>query len=60
MGTWDFQQNISNLGVYTDDWLIHDFTLAELKEFRRIQRYSIRNQDFNGLFQIMTLEEVIE
>jgi len=58
MGSWEFLPAYTN--VYKDDWLIHDFTLAELKELRRNQRYSIRNADFNGLFQIMTLEEVIE
>ena len=26
-----------------DDWLIHDFTLEELKELRRTQRYEFRN-----------------
>ena len=43
-----------------DDWLIHDFTLEELKELRRTQRYGYRNQNFNNLFQMMTLEETIE
>eukprot|EP00347_Sterkiella_histriomuscorum_P008381 403345315 len=45
---------------YKDDFLIRDFTLAELKMLRRKMRYTERNQYLNGQFQIMTLEETIE
>lgn len=46
--------------VYKNDYLIHDFTLAELKMLRRKMRYASRNQYFNDQFQILTLEETIE
>jgi hypothetical protein len=40
--------------------LIHDFTLAELRELKRTQRYEKRNQDLNTAFSFMTLNETIE
>ena len=46
--------------IYANDYLIKDFTLAELKLLRRKMRYSTRNQYFNEQYQIMTLEETIE
>lgn len=46
--------------VYASDYLINDFTLDELKLFRRKMRYQKRNQFFNDEYKIMTLEEVIE
>lgn len=58
MGGWDYRPLYGN--VYTNDWLIHNFTLAELKQLRRKQRYAFRNTDLDEFFQIMTLEEVIE
>ena len=45
---------------YFDDFLIHDFTLAELKTLKRRQRFDFRNQDMNDLFPMMTLEETID
>ena len=45
MGGWDYRPTYGN--VYKDDWLIRNFTLAELKQLRRKQRYSIRNHDFD-------------
>ncbi|KAK7265868.1 hypothetical protein RJT34_33492 [Clitoria ternatea] len=36
-----------------------DFTLEELKSLRVKQRYSFRDQQFNGKFQIITFEEFI-
>jgi glycerophosphoryl diester phosphodiesterase len=57
-GSWDF--NALYGSHYNNDWLIRDFTLAELKTLRRNQRYSFRNHDLDGLFDIMTLEETIE
>ncbi len=36
--------------VYTNDYLIHNFTLQELKMLRRKARYPIRNQMFNAEF----------
>ena len=46
--------------VYTSDYLIHDFTLQELKTLRRRARYPIRNQMFNAEFSMLTLEDTIE
>jgi len=36
------------------------FTLAELKTLRIKQRIEVRDNLYNGFFQIATLEEVIE
>ncbi|PKA64409.1 putative glycerophosphoryl diester phosphodiesterase 3 [Apostasia shenzhenica] len=40
-------------------WFIVDFTLEELKTLRAKQRYSFRDQQYNGKFQIITFEEFI-
>lgn len=45
---------------YTGDYLIKDFTLAELRLLSRKMRYGTRNQYMNGIFKIYTLEEAIE
>ena len=58
VGTWSFEPAYDN--DCTDDYLIREFTLEELKGLRRRQRYSTRNTDLDDLFQIMTFEEVIE
>ena len=36
-----------------------DFTLAEIKRLRRVQDFAERPQQFNGRFEVPTLEEVI-
>jgi glycerophosphoryl diester phosphodiesterase len=46
--------------IYSNDYLIRDFTLAELKMLRRKMRYTSRNQYFNAEFSMLTLEETIE
>lgn len=46
-------------GVTTTDWFVQDFTLAELKTLRAVQPRANRPQQFNGQFQIPTLDEVI-
>jgi glycerophosphoryl diester phosphodiesterase len=46
-------------GVSSADWYVEDFTLAELKTLRAIQPRANRPQQYNGLFQIPTLDEVI-
>jgi glycerophosphoryl diester phosphodiesterase len=46
-----------------NDWWVHDFTLAELKTLRaeeRIPQLRPANTQFNGLFQVPTLQEVID
>jgi glycerophosphoryl diester phosphodiesterase len=46
-------------GVEEEGFFASDFTLAEIKTLRAIMPQSFRNQSFNGVFQIPTLEEVI-
>jgi len=41
-------------------WFTTDFTLAELRTLRAIQPRTDRSQEFNGLYQIPTLEEIID
>ena len=47
-------------GVAEEGWFASDFTLAEIKTLRAIQAFSERPQQFNGKFEIPTLEEVID
>lgn len=50
-----FMQTISN------DWFIHNFTLAELKQIHVQQLVrGIRPQYFNNLFEIPTFEEYLD
>jgi glycerophosphoryl diester phosphodiesterase len=46
-------------GVEYNDWFATDFTLAEIKTLRAVQPLARRDQQYNGLFQIPTLNEVI-
>jgi len=46
-------------GIPTDGFWTSDFTLAEIKTLRAVQPVAVRNQAFNGMFQIPTLEEII-
>jgi glycerophosphoryl diester phosphodiesterase len=47
-------------GVTESGWFADDFTLAEIKKLRAVERLPFRNQSFNGLYQIPTLQEVID
>ncbi|MGD1807754.1 glycerophosphodiester phosphodiesterase family protein [Dapis sp. BLCC M126] len=47
-------------GVETTGYFAEDFTLEEIKRLRAVQSRDYRDQNFNGLFEIPTLEEVIE
>ncbi|MDF2575237.1 MAG: glycerophosphodiester phosphodiesterase [Agromyces sp.] len=50
-------------GVAVTGWFTEDFTLAELKTLRAIERLpQVRPQNtaFNGLYQVPTLDEVID
>ncbi|MDQ3680196.1 MAG: glycerophosphodiester phosphodiesterase [Actinomycetota bacterium] len=50
-------------GVTISGWFTEDFTLAELKTLRAVERIpSVRPQNaaYNGLFEIPTLQEVID
>ena len=44
----------------TNDFFINDFTLAELKNLSKVERYKSRNHRLDGLYTYVTLEEVIE
>jgi glycerophosphoryl diester phosphodiesterase len=46
-------------GVATTGWFAEDFTLAEIKTLRATERLAFREQTFNGVFEIPTLDEVI-
>jgi glycerophosphoryl diester phosphodiesterase len=46
-------------GVEYNDWFASDFTLAEIKTLHAVQARADRDQQYNGLFQIPTLDEVI-
>jgi glycerophosphoryl diester phosphodiesterase len=50
-------------GVSTTGWFTHDFTLAELKTLRAVERLpAVRqhNTVYNGLFEVPTLEEMLD
>jgi glycerophosphoryl diester phosphodiesterase len=47
-------------GVAEQGFFASDFTLAEIKRLRAVQDFPERPQQFNGRFEIPTLEEVIE
>ncbi len=47
-------------GVTYTDWFSVDFTFAEIKELRAIERVADRNQKFNGAFELVTLQDVID
>jgi glycerophosphoryl diester phosphodiesterase len=46
-------------GVSEEGFFASDFTLAEIKRLRRVQDFAERPQQFNGRFEVPTLEEVI-
>ena len=47
-------------GVEEKGFFASDFTLAEIKTLRAVQAMPERDQRFNGLYQIPTLEEIID
>ncbi|MBA2594699.1 MAG: glycerophosphodiester phosphodiesterase [Pseudomonadota bacterium] len=47
-------------GAAEEGWFADDFTLAEIKTLRAVQRVPFRPQQFNGLFQVPTFREVIK
>ncbi|MBD2037571.1 esterase-like activity of phytase family protein [Leptolyngbya sp. FACHB-321] len=46
--------------LYENEFFASDFTLAEIKTLRAIMPQGFRTQAFNGVFEIPTLQEVIE
>lgn len=47
-------------GKPVDGWFAEDFTLAELKTLRAIQPHPDRSKQYDGQFEIPTLQEVID
>jgi glycerophosphoryl diester phosphodiesterase len=50
-------------GVATTGWFTHDFTLAELKTLRAVERLPAvrqRNTLYNGLFEVPTFQEMLD
>jgi len=47
-------------GMNEEGFFASDFTLAEIKTLRAIQPVAVRDQSFNGKFQIPTLDEVLQ
>jgi glycerophosphoryl diester phosphodiesterase len=46
-------------GVATTGWFAEDFTLAEIKTLRAVERLSFRDHTFDGVYQVPTLDEII-
>lgn len=46
-------------GVRHEDWFADDFTLAEIKTLRARQPLPFRPKDFDGRYEIPTLEEIL-
>ncbi|GAB4813315.1 hypothetical protein N2152v2_000361 [Parachlorella kessleri] len=47
-------------GTNTTGIFSFDLTLAEIKQLRAIQPLAFRNQAFNGMYQVLTLEEYLD
>jgi len=47
-------------GVPEEGWFVSDFTLAELRTLRIVQRYPDRAHVFDGRYRIPTFEEVLD
>ncbi|MES2744986.1 MAG: glycerophosphodiester phosphodiesterase [Bdellovibrionota bacterium] len=47
-------------GLEQEGYFVEDFTLAEIKTLRAVQRLPFRDQQYNGKFSVPTLAEVID
>jgi glycerophosphoryl diester phosphodiesterase len=47
-------------GMAVTGWFTEDFSLAEIKTLRAKERLAFRSHDFDGRFEVPTLDEVIE
>lgn len=47
-------------GREIDGWFSEDFTLAEIKTLRAIERFPFRDHSYDGKFQVITFRELIE
>lgn len=62
-GLWKNRQKttvFSNGNTCTIDYIIPEFTLAEIKQVKRKQRFEYRSTSSDGLFTIPTFEEAIQ
>lgn len=55
----DRKRRINIDGVMHEGWFTIDFTLAELKTLRAVQPRADRSKEFDGLYEIPTLAEII-
>ncbi len=56
----DRKKTVNLDGTEITGWFAEDFTLAEIKTLRAIERLSFRDQSYNGQFEIPTLKEIID
>jgi glycerophosphoryl diester phosphodiesterase len=59
----DRKRTVSLDGVSVTGWFTHDFTLAELKTLRAVERIpAVRQQNtlYDGLFEVPTLQELLD
>ncbi|QIR41689.1 glycerophosphodiester phosphodiesterase [Tolypothrix sp. PCC 7910] len=56
----DRKKTVTLDGTKITGWFAEDFTLAEIKELKAIERLSFRDQSYNGQFEIPTLKEIID
>lgn len=47
-------------GITSTGWFADDFTLAEIRTLRAVQRLGFRPQQYNGLYRIPTFAEVVQ
>jgi glycerophosphoryl diester phosphodiesterase len=59
----DRRRTVTLDGISVTGWWTHDFTLAELKTLRAVERLPAvrqRNTLYNGLFEVPTFQEVLD
>jgi glycerophosphoryl diester phosphodiesterase len=54
-----FKRKVISGKIFTNDFLLHDFTLTELKMLQKRQRFDNRSPFMNDMFTFMSLEGVI-
>ena len=56
----DFENKRRLPDEYGHQFFLQDFTLEELRQLGRVQKWQFRSQEMNGLYGILTLQEVID
>lgn len=56
----DRKRTVQLDGVEVTGWFTTDFTLAELRTLRAVQPRADRSREYDGLYTVPTLEEIIE